>query len=266
VGSAGIGFPPDRRRIGTRIRPMDAPRPPLIALSGELLPEESPALRLRTRYAEAVLAAGGVPVAIPPVGGPADVERLLARVDGLLLTGGDDFDTERLGLGPTHPAADPVPAAKQDLDVHLARTALARGLPVLGICYGMQLLALVEGGTLLQHLPEDRPGGREHAGGAVHPVAVTPETKLAAVLGVERLDVVSRHHQAVGGLGRRWSPCALDDEGLIEAVERADHPFALGVQWHPELSPAAGPHGRLFRALVAAAGMRAAPLTTVVAP
>ena len=232
---------------------MPAAHPPLIALSCELLAGDAPALRLRNRYAEAVLAAGGIPLAVPPVGTRADVERLLARVDGLVLTGGDDFDTERLGLGPTHPAASPVPSEKQDFDVHLARAALGRGLPTLGICYGMQLLALVEGGTLYQHLPDDRPGCRAHAGGVEHAVAVAPGTKLSAVLGVERLDVVSRHHQGVRGVGPRWSVSAVDDEGLIEGVERADHPFALGVQWHPELSPHSAPQGRLFRALVAAA-------------
>ena len=89
--------------------------------------------------------------------------------------------------------------------------------------------------------------------------AVAPGTKLAAALGVERLDVVSRHHQGVRGLGPRWSASAVDDEGLIEGIERADHPFALGVQWHPELSPAGGPQGRLFRSLVAAARSAARP-------
>jgi putative glutamine amidotransferase len=228
-------------------------RAPLIALTGELLPGDAPALRLRNRYAEAVIAAGGVALAVPPVGGRAEVERLLARVDGLVLTGGDDFDTERLGLGPTHPAASPVPPEKQDQDVLLARAALERGLPVLGICYGMQLLALVEGGTLLQHLPEDRPKSQPHSGGVVHPVDVVAGTRLARALGVEELEVVSRHHQAVGAVGSGWSVSARDGEGLIEGIERAGHPFAVGVQWHPELSPQGGPNGRLFAALTAAA-------------
>lgn len=240
---------------------MPAASPPLIALSCELLAGDAPALRLKSRYAEAVLAAGGIPLAVPPVGARAHIERLLARVDGLVLTGGDDFDTERLGLGPTHPAASPVPAEKQDFDVELARAALGRRLPLLGICYGMQLLALVEGGTLYQHLPEDRPGSRVHSGGVLHAVAVTRGTKLSAALGVERLDVVSRHHQGVRGLGPRWSVSAVDDEDLIEGIERAEHPFAVGVQWHPELSPAGGPQGRLFRALVSAAREGAARAT-----
>ena len=115
------------------------------------------------------------------------------------------------------------------------------------------MLALEAGGTLLQHLPEDRPGCRNHAGGVEHPVRVAQGTKLAAVLGVETLSVVSRHHQAVGEVAGPWSVAATDEEGLIEAVERAQHPFALGVQWHPELSDPDTPHGRLFEGLVAAA-------------
>ena len=226
---------------------------PLIALAGELIQDESPFLRLRNRYASAVQRAGGIPVAIPPVGGREQALRLLGRMDGLVLTGGDDFDMERLGLGPTHPAAKPVPAAKQDLDVELARGSIALGLPVLGICYGMQLLALVEGGALHQHLPEHLPGGRDHTGGVVHEVELTAETKLARALRVDRLDVVSRHHQGVAELGPEWRTSALDDQGLIEGIERAHHPFALGVQWHPELAPPGSPDERLFEALVEAA-------------
>ena len=195
---------------------------------------------------------------LAPVGGPSDVKRVLAELDGLLLSGGDDFDMERLGLGPTHPAAQRTPGSKQDFDVLLARTALERKIPVLGVCYGMQLLALVEGATLYQHLPEDRPGKREHRGGAIHGVELSPASKLARVVGVEQLDVVSRHHQAVASVGTAWTVAARDDEGLIEAIERADLPFALGVQWHPELAPEGSPHDRLFRGLIGAAGVAAA--------
>ncbi len=231
---------------------------PLIAVNGILEEGEQPTLRLANRYAEAVLRAGGIPLAIPPIGGADDVRALLESVDGLLLTGGDDFDMQRLGLGPTHLAARPVPGVKQDFDVALASAALEHGVPVLGICYGMQLLALVEGGSLHQHLPEDRPGSRDHAGGARHPVGIQPDTTLGALLGVQRLEVVSRHHQAVSATGRSWRVAARDDQGLIEAIERADHPFALGVQWHPELSPEERHHQRLFQGLAGAAAERRA--------
>ena len=242
---------------------------PLIAINGLFEPGATPRLVLATRYADAVRRAGGVPLAIAPFAvGPADpgaeeaLDALLERADGLVLSGGDDFATERLGLGPTHPRASPTPAEKQDFDFALARAALARGVPTLGICYGMQLLGLSGGGTLLQHLPEDRPGCREHAGGAVHAVRAAPGTRLARLLGAAELDVVSRHHQALASVAAPWSVAARDAEGLIEAIERADLPFALGVQWHPELSGADTPHARLFEGLVEAARRRAAQRAT----
>ena len=231
-------------------------RRPRIAVNGLYVPGDGPnaipELRLKTRYADAVRRAGGLPLLVPLLDAD-EVDDLLDDVHGLLLTGGDDFDTERLGLGPTHPAAVPTPAEKQDFDIALARAALERGLPVLGVCYGMQTLALAVGGTLLQHLPDDRPGSQDHTGGVRHPVRILPETKLAGLCGIGSLAVVSRHHQAVDEPGPGWSVAAVDEEGLIEAIEREDHPFALGVQWHPELSPEEGAHRGLFEGLVRAA-------------
>lgn len=231
---------------------------PLIAVNGLLSAEEDPRLVLSLRYADSVLKAGGVPVAIPPVGGPGDVRRLLSRVDGILLGGGDDFATEPLGLGPTHPSATPVPRAKQDFDLVLARTALTLGIPVLGICYGMQLLGLAEGAGLFQHLPEDLPGCPPHSGDVEHLVRIEAGTKLARLIGLEEITVVSRHHQALSQARPPWRVAARAPEGLIEAIEREDHPFAVGVQWHPELSYEGSPHDALFRGLIGAAALAAA--------
>ncbi len=232
---------------------MTAAERPLVAIDGELVLGQAPAVHLSVRYAEAIERAGGMPLVLPPLAAPSFVEDLLDTVDGLLLSGGDDFHAEPLGLGATHPAAKPVPREKQDFDLALVRGALERGVPVLGICYGMQALALAEGAGLHQHLPDDRPDGREHADGVVHPVRVRPGTKLHELLGVASLDVISRHHQALSSAGPHWTVCGEDDEGSIEAVERSEHPFAVGVQWHPELAPHDAVQERLFAGLVRAA-------------
>lgn len=230
--------------------------PPLIAIDGELVVEKTPALQLPLRYAEAVRRAGGFPLVLPPLASEAFLDQLLERIDGVLLSGGDDFETESLGLGSTHPAAKPVPGEKQAFDLRLAREVLERRIPVLGVCYGMQALALASGAALHQHLPDDLPGSRDHRGGIVHGVRLTPGSKLAELFGVAEVDVISRHHQALASGGDGWAITAVDDQGLIEGIERREHPFALGVQWHPELALDGDDEDRqlaLFRGLVEAA-------------
>ncbi|QDU69937.1 gamma-glutamyl-gamma-aminobutyrate hydrolase family protein [Engelhardtia mirabilis] len=233
---------------------------PTIGLIGGLEERRVWRVDLPLRYGEAVRRAGAVPVGLYPTTDAGELAAQLEALDGLVLTGGDDFDTERLGLGPTHPSATPVPTLKQDADLELVRAALELGLPLLGICYGMQLMALAGGGELFQHLPEDRPGCAQHSGDTVHGIVARGGTKLARIVGVEPLAVVSRHHQAISGLGGAWRVAATDDEGLIEAVELDGDRFVLGTQWHPELSTTTGalvePHdrnARLFEALVSAA-------------
>ncbi len=242
-----------------------ARRPPLIAINGFVAPEKPHELRLRDRYVEPLLRAGAVPLVIPPLGGGEALERLLDRIDGLLLTGGDDFSTEPLGQGPTHPEAVPTLPAKQEFDLLLTAAALERDLPLLGICYGMQLMGIAGGARLLQHLPEDRPGCHAHKD-VDHGVFVTPGSKLAGALGVEELPVASHHHQALDAVPAPWRVVATDDEGLVEAIERPDLAFAVGVQWHPELRlGAAEVQDRLFQALVdvaASAGDPATPMAT----
>lgn len=245
---------------------------PLIGINA-LFHAADPMLRLRQRYVEAVRLAGGLPVAIAahlgdPAERDAEIDAILERLDGLVLTGGDDFHAEPLGLGVTHPTAEATPRAKQDFDLALTRAALGAGLPTLGICFGMQCLGLAGGATLIQDLPSQRPDlTTAHADSARHPVRAREGTKLAGAIGLGPVDVVSRHHQALRTVPPPWIVSAVDDEGLVEAIELPGHPFAVGVQWHPEIpvdapTPSASltpgmiqssPHGALLRALVDAA-------------
>ncbi len=212
---------------------------PLIAINA-LFHAEDPMLRLRQRYVDAVRRAGGLPVALASHHGPdgerdAEIDAILDRIDGLLLTGGDDFHAGPLGLGATHPAADATYLPKQEFDLALTRAAVARDLPVLGICFGMQCLGLVGGATLLQDIPSARPDAREHRDSAIHDVLPRKGTKLAGILGIGPVPVVSRHHQALRTIPPPWIVSAMDDENLVEAIEHPERRFALGVQWHPEI-------------------------------
>jgi gamma-glutamyl-gamma-aminobutyrate hydrolase PuuD len=205
---------------------------------------------LDTVYAAAVERAGGDAVYLAPGGG---TEAALARIDALLLPGGDDFEP---APGSTVPPSrvTPVPARQLASDTALAEAALARGLPILGICYGMQLLARVHGGTLIHDLPTERPEAGCHALGADgrHAVDVVPGSRLHALVGDDRVEVNSRHHQAVDAPGDGMVVVARAADGLIEAIEAPGTPFVLGVQWHPETLADARHGHALFRALVEA--------------
>lgn len=192
--------------------------------------------------------AGGLPVGLGYTG---DAEDLISRLDGLIVTGGAfDIDPALYGEVP-HPLTTPRPA-RTAAEQALLRAALRQRKPVLGICGGMQLLAVEADGTLIQHLPPERlheqPNPRHEPG---HEVALLPDTRLARIVGTERMNVNSSHHQAVRNAGRATVSARAPD-GIIEAIELDDVPFAIGVQWHPEFTLDPGDR-RLYAALVEAA-------------
>ena len=209
-----------------------------------------PAVLLPANYADAVAEAGGEPVLLPTAAISAEV---IARLDGLVLAGGADVDPARYDqdAGPHTTATRPERDASE---IAMLESALGRDLPLLAICRGMQLLNVLLGGTLIQHVP-DLPGARPHQLGlglfAEREVRTDPDSTVGALLG-PAVTVDCHHHQALDRLAGGVTASAWAEDGLVEAVEVAGHRFCLGVQWHPE----AGDDRRLFAALVGAARSR----------
>jgi len=210
-------------------------------------------------YADAVLAAGGLPIGLPPLAGAAGEH--FALLDGLVVTGGAfDVPPELYGEA-RRPGCGPVKPERTAFELALVRLALSERLPLLGVCGGMQLMAVALGGSLYQDLAADAGTGRHEQPPPKdvpsHEVEVTPGTRLAGLLGAGPLLVNSTHHQAVRQPGRGVLVSARAPDGIAEALEVDDHPFALGVQWHPEAVGRHEPrHAALYAGLVAAARLR----------
>ncbi|MFA6600725.1 MAG: gamma-glutamyl-gamma-aminobutyrate hydrolase family protein [Candidatus Omnitrophota bacterium] len=201
------------------------------------------------RYPRSIRAAGGYPIIVPVVRRRDIICRYLDRVDGLVIVGGDDVDPRLYGEK-KKPGTGTVPGLRLHFERNLYHEARKRELPILGICYGMQLINVLEGGTLFQDIARDAKSGMNHrdAANPCHPVRINAASRLGKILG-KRLTVSSDHHQAVCRVAPDFRPVAFSSDGIIEAVE-SDSEKILAVQWHPERD--AGQHGaaELFRAFV----------------
>lgn len=215
--------------------------------------------RMTRTYRDAVVAAGGQVVHLVPV--PADrVGSLLDRLDGLILAGGPDVDPQAYGEE-QHPTVSVVPEERQEFDFALAREAMRRRMPILGICLGSQELNVVLGGSLVQDIPsevEENVGHRrldlEELRSGVHEITFIADTRLAGLYERSTITVNSAHHQASDDLGEGLVVAARAADGIVEAYELPGYPFLIGVQFHPEIQNApAGQHSGLFGALVEAA-------------
>jgi putative glutamine amidotransferase len=210
---------------------------------------------LHAQYADAVLAAGGIPVLLPPASAADDVAALVVgRIDGLVVSGGADVDPERYGEEP-HPRTTSWREDRDAWESALLRAADAAELPTLGVCRGMQLMAVAAGGSLVQHTP-DLVGHEEHSpGGDVFgtiEVTTAEQSQLRTLVG-ERVEVGCHHHQTVA-THPGFEATAWAADGSLEAMERPGPRFCLAVQWHPEVRDDTS----LFAALVGAAAERAA--------
>jgi len=227
---------------------------PLIGLN---LNQEKNVFSLQLPYWDAVVESGGIPVPIAPLASMDDVDAILETLDGLVLTGGGDIDPVRYGQG-QHRAHAAVAQPKHDADFQLAARALEFELPILGVCYGMQLLTVLHGGDLVQDLQSLVKGALEHWGeppkDAEHPIRVEKGSLLHRIQGCESLLVNSHHHQAAGKTGT-LKVTARTEDGVVEAVEpsRPSKSFLLGVQWHPERMKSRPDGLAPYRALIEAA-------------
>ncbi len=211
---------------------------------------------LRANYCSAVAAAGGLPLPLPH-----EIDRVgdyLDRLDGLVVTGGHfDVDPAMFGAASRHPSVR-TKDSRTAFEAAVTRGALERDLPVLGICGGQQLLHVLLGGTLIQHIPDalpdalahEQPNPRDEPG---HTVSIVADTLLHRLTGTGEMSVNSAHHQAADALGAGVVVNARAPDGVIEGIEHPGYRFCLGVQWHPEFLIDPG-DARIFRGFVAACG------------
>jgi putative glutamine amidotransferase len=211
-----------------------------------------PAVLVPHGYVRQVNSAGGLAVVLPPLPGDADADdarKVLAGLDGLILSGGVDVEASRYSR-PAHPTHQPPRPDRDSSELMLARVSADDDIPVLGVCRGMQVMAVAAGGALEQHLP-DRLGHYEHSPGpgtyGEHPVEITPGSQMHTILG-DRVTVATYHHQGVETFPG-YAAVAWSTDGVVEALEDAGARFRLAVQWHPEV----GADPRLFESLVEAA-------------
>ena len=198
-----------------------------------------PQVILNAAYVEAVERSGATAMLLSPAHSLDSLNRILDTVHGLVLTGGEDVDPARYGQSP-HPALGTVTPERDEMEFAVLAGALERGLPVLAICRGVQLLNVALGGTLYQDLPSERPDSAiVHEQEAPvdqrwHAARVEAGSELHNIYGASELFINSFHHQAIRDLAPSLKATVWAEDGLIEGVESTEHPWVLGVQWHPE--------------------------------
>lgn len=214
---------------------------------------------LRENYGTAVVRAGGLPVLLPHE--TEQSEAYVEAIDGLIVSGGDfDVDPRLFGVETRHPSVR-TKDRRTAFEAAVIRAALAADKPVLGICGGQQLLHVVLGGSLIQHIPDsitnalahEQPNPRDEPG---HDVRIMEGTQLHRIVGADALPVNSSHHQAVGAVPDGVVVNAVAPDGVIEGIEVPARRFCIGVQWHPEFAISDGDI-RLFAAFIDAARSRA---------
>lgn len=210
-------------------------------------------------YLEAVWQAGGIPLLIPVDHDKTRALKMLDMADGLILSGGNDIAPNRYGEAQTQSCNLPDPV-RDEMEILMCRRALETDMPILGICRGMQILNVTQGGTLYQDL--EKAGYPPHScftskkNVPVHPVTIKKESLLAQITGQNRIRVNSFHHQAVKEIGADLTAAAISGDGVTEAVTMAQKAFVLAIQWHPEMMQDDPSQQKIIRALINASAIR----------
>ncbi len=233
--------------------------------------EGRPVEALERVFVDAIDGVGAVPV-ILPVLDPARARSVVEGLDGMLFSGGGDVHPSWYNSLPS-PHLGTVDPPRDAWEIALARAGVARGLPMMGICRGAQVINVALGGSLVQHLPDVTDLAhcvKEECSRPVHTVRIEGGSRLRTVVGTEVLGVNSLHHQAVAEVGDGLASVAWADDGTVEAVEGLARNRIFGVQWHPELMTASPGHGELFQWLAeesatSAKALASAPAATAAA-
>lgn len=210
-------------------------------------------------YVDSVLASGGVPLMLPMSDDQEALEKALSLIDGLILSGGHDVSPINYGEEP-HQKLGEICPERDRYDYFLYRKAKERGIPILGICRGIQVINTCEGGTLYQDLSEKSGDVYKHMQGhspktATHSVGIAKDSRLQKILGKEELRVNSFHHQILKDIAADFDVSARAKDGVVEAIEHRSADFIIGVQWHPEMRSMVDPDmKKLFQALITEAG------------
>jgi putative glutamine amidotransferase len=217
-----------------------------------------PTILLQQSYVRAVMGAGGVPVLIPSMIAEDGWDVAYSRLDGILFSGGGDISLDFF-RGDPHPRIDEVDLPRDSVELKMLQAAASDGKPFLGICRGCQVMNVALGGTLYTHLPDQLPNALDHSYPGnmrkvlVHEVKIEEGTRVADIYGEPIIKVNSLHHQGLKDIAPALRVAGHAPDGLVEAVELPDHPFGLGVQWHPEWLTDQETTRNLFRKFVESA-------------
>ncbi|HSM24411.1 MAG TPA: gamma-glutamyl-gamma-aminobutyrate hydrolase family protein [Anaerolineaceae bacterium] len=234
---------------------------PIIGISAgkELSDTNIQKICLIDKYTQAIIHSGGIPLIIPTGISENSIPTIFQSINGILLTGGGDIETQRF-KGDDHPKVYGIDPDRDHLEIELVLAAIKYNKPLLGICRGIQVINVTLGGDLFTDISDQKPAALRHDWFPNHPrdllahkVVIETDSTLLKIVKLTQFKVNSLHHQAIRNLSKQLTASAFSPDGIIEAVELKNHPYLIGVQWHPEWIYSMEPTTRIFNSFINAA-------------